>query len=97
MNQQNGYEAPRLYHTMRCKDPEAMIAWLKNVLGFAERVAYRKEGTVVHAELAFGSSILMLGAHRDDAYAKRVGDIGGHRTDRAGPANSDSSLSGFSA
>ncbi|WP_396604450.1 VOC family protein [Bradyrhizobium sp. YCK136] len=23
----------------------------------------------------------MLGAHRDDAYAKRVGDIGGHRTD----------------
>lgn len=81
MNQQNGYEAPRLYHTMRCKDPEAMIAWLKNVLGFAERVVYRKEGTVVHAELAFGSSILMLGAHRDDAYAKRIGDIGGRRTD----------------
>ncbi|MBR0862001.1 VOC family protein [Bradyrhizobium diazoefficiens] len=23
----------------------------------------------------------MLGAHRDDAYAKRGGDIGGHRTD----------------
>ena len=74
-------EAPRLFHTMRCKDAEAMIAWLKDVLGFAERVVYRKEGTVVHAELAFGSSILMLGAHRDDAYAKLIGDIGGRRTD----------------
>ncbi|SCB19299.1 Uncharacterized conserved protein PhnB, glyoxalase superfamily [Bradyrhizobium yuanmingense] len=81
MNQPNGYEAPRLYHTMRCRDAEAMIAWLKDVLGFTERVVYRKEGTVVHAELAFGSSILMLGAHRDDAYGKLVGDIGGRRTD----------------
>ncbi|MDF0522574.1 VOC family protein [Bradyrhizobium yuanmingense] len=81
MSQTNGYEAPRLYHTMRCKDAEAMIAWLKNVLGFAERVVYRKEGTVVHAELAFGSSILMLGAHRDDAYGKLIGDIDARRTD----------------
>ncbi|UWU68735.1 VOC family protein [Bradyrhizobium sp. NC92] len=81
MNPPNVYEAPRLFHTMRCKDTEAMIAWLKNVLGFTERVVYRKEDTVVHAELAFGSSILMLGAHRDDAYGRQVGDIGGRRTD----------------
>lgn len=81
MNKPNGHEAPRLYHTMRCKDAEAMITWLKTNLGFTERVVYRKEGTVVHAELAFGSSILMLGAHREDAYAKQVGDINGRRTD----------------
>lgn len=81
MTAPNGYEAPRLYHTMRCQDAEAMIAWLKTMLGFAERVVYRNAGTVVHAELAFGSSILMLGAHRDDAYAKRIGDIDGRRTD----------------
>ena len=81
MNKPNGHEAPRLYHTMRCKDAEAMIAWLTTNLGFTERAVYRKEGTVVHAELAFGSSILMLGAHREDAYAKQVGDINGRRTD----------------
>src|SRR4051794_18031993 len=81
MKQPNGYEAPRLYHTMRCRDAEAMIAWLTNVLGFTEHVVYRKDGTVVHGEMAFGSSIVMLGAHRDDAYAKQVGDIGGRRTD----------------
>lgn len=76
-----GNEAPRLYHTMRCMDAEAMIVWLKDVLGFTERVVYRRDGTIVHAELAIGSSILMLGGHRTDDYAKRVGDIGGRRTD----------------
>ena len=81
MTDVNGNEAPRLYHTMRCKDADAMIAWLKDVLGFSERVIYRKEGVVTHAELAFGSSILMLGAQRDDAYGKKVGDIDGRRTD----------------
>lgn len=81
MNQQNGNEAPRLYHTMRCKDAEAMITWLKDVLGFSEYVIYRKDGKVIHGELAFGSSILMLGQARDDDYARLVGDIGGRRTD----------------
>src|SRR5258708_6848425 len=81
MAQPNGNDPPRLYPTMRCMDAEAMIAWLKDVLGFVEHVVYRKDGKVVHAELAFGSSILMLGADRDDAYAKRVGDLKGRRTD----------------
>jgi len=81
MTAPNSFEAPRLYHTMRCKDAEAMITWLKDVLGFTERVIYRREGQIKHAELAFGSSILMLGADREDAYAKRVGEIDGRRTD----------------
>lgn len=74
-------EAPRLYHTMRCKDAEAMIAWLKDVLGFTERVIYRRENIIAHAELSFGSSILMLGADRQDGYGKSVGGLDGRRTD----------------
>jgi uncharacterized glyoxalase superfamily protein PhnB len=58
-----------------------MIAWLKDVLGFKERVVYRSEGVVQHAELAFGSSILMLGQDRESEYGKLVGDIEGRRTD----------------
>ena len=81
MTETTSFEAPRLYHTMRCRDAEAMIAWLKEVLGFSERVIYRGDGRIKHAELAFGSSILMLGADDDDAYGKRVGDLGGRRTD----------------
>jgi uncharacterized glyoxalase superfamily protein PhnB len=74
-------EAPRVFPTLRCDDAEAMIRWLKDVLGFTERVTHRHEGTVVHAELAFGSSILMLGQNRDDKYGKLVGDRRGRRTD----------------
>jgi uncharacterized glyoxalase superfamily protein PhnB len=81
MTDQRETEAPRIYPTMRCRDAEAMIRWLKEVVGFTEYVVYRKDGTVQHAELAYGSSLLMLGQSRDDEYGKLVGDIGGRRTD----------------
>jgi uncharacterized glyoxalase superfamily protein PhnB len=83
-------EAPRLYPTLRCRDAEAMIHWLKDVIGFTERVVYRSDdGAVQHAELAYGSSILMLGQSRDDEYGRLVGDIGGRRTDSLYVAVSD--------
>ena len=81
MTDNNNIEAPRLYPTLRCRDAEAMIRWLKDVIGFTERVVYRNDGVVQHAELAYGSSILMLGQARDDEYGRLVGDIGGRRTD----------------
>lgn len=81
MTEQNNIEPPRLYPTMRCRDAEAMIRWLMDVVGFTERVIYRKDDAVQHAELAYGSSILMLGQSRDDEYGKLVGDIAGRRTD----------------
>ena len=81
MTEQNNIEAPRLYPTMRCRDAEAMIRWLIDVIGFTERVIYRKDGAIQHAELAYGSSILMLGQSRDDEYGKLVGDVAGRRTD----------------
>ncbi|MCK1518606.1 VOC family protein [Bradyrhizobium sp. 190] len=81
VTEQSKIEAPRLYPTMRCRDAEAMIRWLKDVIGFTEYVVYRKDGAVQHAELAYGSSLLMLGQSRDDEYGKLVGDIGGRRTD----------------
>ena len=81
MTHQSETEAPRIYPTMRCRDTEAMIGWLKDVVGFTERVVYRNGDTVQHAELAYGPSLLMLGQCRDDEYGKLVGDIGGRRTD----------------
>lgn len=74
-------EAPRIYPTMRCSDAEAMIRWLRDVLGFTEHVVYRDNGIIQHAELAYGSSLLMLGQARDDDYGKMVGELGGRRTD----------------
>jgi uncharacterized glyoxalase superfamily protein PhnB len=74
-------EAPRLYSTLRCRDAEAMIRWFKEAFGFSERVVYRRDGVVQHAELAFGSSILMLGQDSADHYGTLAGDLGGRRTD----------------
>lgn len=81
MDAANRLEAPRLYPTMRCKDADAMIAWLKDALGFRELVVYRSDRVVQHAELAFGSSILMLGQDRENEYGKLVGNLEGRRTD----------------
>jgi uncharacterized glyoxalase superfamily protein PhnB len=83
-------EPPRLYPTLRCRDAEAMIRFLKDAFGFTEQVVYRNADDVVeHAELAFGASILMLGQQRDDAYGARVGDLAGRRTDALYVAISD--------
>jgi uncharacterized glyoxalase superfamily protein PhnB len=90
MTDQTSIEAPRLYPTLRCRDAEAMMRWLKDVIGFGERVVYRgDDGVVHHAELAYGSSILMLGQTRDDEYGKLVGDVGGRRSDSLYVAVSD--------
>lgn len=75
-------EAPRLYPCLRCRDADAMIRWLCATLGFRERAAYRdKAGVIHHAELVLGSSILMLGQVRDDAFGRLAGPLEGRRTD----------------
>jgi uncharacterized glyoxalase superfamily protein PhnB len=73
--------ATRLYPTLRYRDAEAAIRWLVDVLGFTEHAVHRSGGLIVHAELAVGESILMLGAARDDAYGAMVGPLDGRRTD----------------
>lgn len=74
-------EAPRLFPTLRCQDPDALMRWLMEGLGFREHFAHRDGGIVAHAEMALGASILMLGQSRDDDYGKLVGDSSGRRTD----------------
>ena len=68
-------EAPTLYPSLRCRDARAGIAWLKDTFGFEERVVYdNDDGTVAHAELSFGPSILMLGSEKSDDYGSHVGE-----------------------
>ncbi|HBY32114.1 MAG TPA: glyoxalase, partial [Bradyrhizobium sp.] len=74
-------EPPRIFPTIRCRDAEAMVGWFKAAFGFTEYVVYRHDGVIHHAELAYGSSILMLGQSRDDDYGKLIGGMDGRRTD----------------
>jgi uncharacterized glyoxalase superfamily protein PhnB len=67
-------EAPTLYPSMRYRDAPAAIAFLKDAFGFSEHeVIANEDGTIAHAELSYGPSILMLGSDRDDMYGRRAG------------------------
>jgi uncharacterized glyoxalase superfamily protein PhnB len=58
---------PTLYPLMRYTDAPAAIEFLKRAFGFRdlERID-NPDGTIAHAELSHGSSVLMLGSDRDD-------------------------------
>ncbi len=67
-------EAPRIFPAFRYRDAAAMIDWLTGIFGFTVHAAYRDDdGRVQHAELAYGSAMIMLGSVADDAYGGMVG------------------------
>ncbi len=68
--------APTLYPLMRFRDAPAAIAFLKDAFGFEERqVIANEDGTIAHAELSYGPSVLMLGSDREDPV---LGSRAGH-------------------
>jgi len=69
-------EAPRIFATFRYADPAAMVEWLRETIGFTVKARYPETGEIAHAELAFGSSMIMLGAARNDDYGAMVGGPG---------------------
>lgn len=69
-------EAPRIYPTFRYKDAATMIEWLERAFGFEVWAKYMDGECVAHAELVFGSSMIMLGSVRDDDYGALVGGPG---------------------
>lgn len=75
--------APRIYPCFRYRDAPAMIDWLSRAFGFAVRAKYMDGDKVGHAEMTFGSAIIMLGSTKDDDYGRIVGEPG---RDNAGKA-----------
>ncbi|WP_442865939.1 VOC family protein [Aminobacter sp. HY435] len=71
-----GIEAPRIYPSFHYQNAAAMIDWLGEAFGFTVHARYEDGGIVHHAELALGSSMIMVGTARDDAYGKVVGRPG---------------------
>ena len=70
-------EPPRIFPAYRFKNASAMIDWLTGTVGFTVHARYDGEdGKVAHAELAFGSSMIMFGDGKDDAFGEIVGAAG---------------------
>ncbi|RWM11058.1 MAG: glyoxalase [Mesorhizobium sp.] len=70
-------ETPRIYPALRYRNATNMIDWLRDAFGFEVRARYCDGDIVHHAELTFGSSMIMLGTARDDDYGKIVGEPAG--------------------
>lgn len=66
-------EAPRIFPALRFNDASRMIDWLVEAFGFSVHARHEKDGRIVHAQLTFGSSMIMCGDARDDAYGRMVG------------------------
>lgn len=57
---------------MRYHDAPRAIEWLCEAFGFEKHLVVpgETEGTIAHAQLSLGDSMIMLGSHRDDEFGK---------------------------
>ena len=57
--------------TLRYKDAPVAIEWLCKAFGFKKHLVVPGEnGTITHAQLIIGNSMIMLGTEKDDDYGK---------------------------
>lgn len=73
---------------LRYRDALAMIDWLTRAFGFEKNAVYLgPDNTVAHAQLTFGSGMVMLGSVDNGtpstAWFKQPADIGGAETQTA--------------
>ena len=80
---------PQFYPSLTYRDALAAIAWLKDAFGFEEMAVYTGAGEnarqIEHAELRFGTGVLMMGSPRPDRPSEGqqapyvyVADVDGH-------------------
>lgn len=69
---------------LRYRDAHAAIEWLCKAFGFEKHAVYENEdGGVEHAQLTFGSGMVMLGEVRDNEFGRHIAqpdEIGGRET-----------------
>lgn len=76
MSENIAIEPPRIYPTFRYRDAARMADWLVDAFGFHVHARHMEGDRLVHAQLALGSAMIMLGQSRDDAYGAMVGAPG---------------------
>jgi len=55
---------------LRYRDARAMIEWLCKAFGFEKNAVYEEDGVIVHAQLIYGSGMLMLSEVRDNLFGR---------------------------
>lgn len=64
----------KLYPCLRYRDAAAALEWLERAFGFERVAAYDgPDGTIAHAEVRWGDSMVMFGTARDDGFGDHAG------------------------
>ena len=64
----------KLYPSLRYRDAKAAHRWLQDAFGLEPVALYEDDsGGIAHAEMRWGSDLIMFGSARDDHYGERVG------------------------
>jgi uncharacterized glyoxalase superfamily protein PhnB len=74
---------PAIIPYIRYEDAPAMLDWLEEAFGFKRRVVYEEGARIVHAEVAYGNGMFMMGSTDDDGdetAAKTPRQLGGEAT-----------------
>ena len=65
---------PTIFPSLRYRDAPRAIDFLVEAFGFERHeVIENPDGTIAHAELAYGDGAVMLGSDREDNYGSHVG------------------------
>src|SRR3954467_9126354 len=65
---------PTIFPSLRYKDARRAIEFLEQAFGFKRQMVVEGDnGTIAHAELAYGDGMVMLGSDRDDSYGSHAG------------------------
>ena len=65
---------PTVFPSLRYRDARKAIDFLVEAFGFeVKMVVDGEEGSVAHAELAYGDGAVMLGTESDDSYGSHAG------------------------
>lgn len=69
---------------LQYKDAKAAMDWLSKAFGFEKKAAYEDDkGRVMHAEMTFGNSMIMLGTASNEGFGKYMihpSETGGRAT-----------------
>lgn len=69
-------EAPNIFPYLRYRDAHAALEWLATAFGFEKTMEVAgPDGTIAHAELSFGSGVIMVGTASDEQSEKSPRDL----------------------
>jgi uncharacterized glyoxalase superfamily protein PhnB len=84
MSNQSKEGPATIIQAMRYRNAPAAIEWLCQAFGFEKHLVVPGEnGTIAHAQLAWGNGMMMLGSVRDNEFGKRIkqpDELGGIET-----------------